>query len=123
MAIRYSSTFLSSLTNVFQQTGMSFNCKVQFYTGTQPATPDTASGTLLGTLVATGSSTTTGNKVQSSAWTPANAVAAGTVGYIRVLNSSNQPMFDLAVGSEVFITNPTYAIGDPLILSPILITI
>lgn len=64
---------------------------VKFYSGTAPATPDTAAtGTLLATLTGNASAwgTVSGAVVTANAITQANAVATGTVGYVRVCTSA-----------------------------------
>ena len=74
---------------------------VKVYTGSQPASPDSAvTGTLLATfsLAAGGLSTASLGTAQLSAAINATAVATGTAGYARWANSSATPVIDGSVG-------------------------
>lgn len=77
--------------------------KMRFYTGSAPATPETASAeTLLATvpLAAPSGSIGASGAVATLTLTPAAALAgvAGIVGWVRVANGAGNGVMDLSVG-------------------------
>jgi hypothetical protein len=89
--------------------------KLRIYTGSQPATADTAaSGTLLVDIaLADPAFGTASSGAAALAGTPRSntASAAGTAGWFRVLDSNNVAVFDGAIGVELTLDNNSIASG------------
>lgn len=117
----------SGIGTAFDTTG-----RINVYTGTQPATADTAaSGTLLGTLTlssdafaAAASRAIAINSVTSDT----NADASGTAGYVRFYrtgdtapgsagNGTTDRRLDLAIGTDISIDNSAIVAGGTIALS------
>jgi hypothetical protein len=87
---------------------------LKIYTGTQPATPNTAAtGTLLATVTlvdpAFGAAAT---GVKTLADPPAaTGVGDGTAGWFRIADSTGAAVVDGAVGSELTLSTNTISIG------------
>src|SRR5574337_1909874 len=77
---------------------------IKVYTGTKPASPDTAitSQTLLGTLTCSDpcGSVTSGVLTFSSITQDSSADATGTASWVRIADSSGTAVVDLAVGTS-----------------------
>lgn len=90
---------------------------IKVYTGSQPATPDTApSGTLLATFTmdATAAFGAPVNGTAAPDVTPVlstTGAAAGTPGWFRVADSTGAAVFDGAVGAELTLDASTIAVG------------
>jgi hypothetical protein len=77
---------------------------ILYYTGAQPATPDTAitSQTLLctDTFSATSFAAASGGVAAANAITTGTAVATGTLAWVRCLSGAGTPVIDLACGTS-----------------------
>lgn len=100
----------------------------KIYTGTQPATPDTAaSGTLLATVAlgawgSASSGTATGADPAS-----VNAVATGTAGWVRVASSGGAAVFDGDVtatggGGTMTLSSTSLTSGNPVDVTSVTVT-
>lgn len=86
---------------------------IKIYTGTQPATPDTApTGTLLATVTLIDPSFSTASSGTITGGDPAavNPVASGSAGWFRVADSAGNAVYDGAVtatggGGELQLSN------------------
>lgn len=102
--------------------------KVRVYTGTQPAGPGTsATGTLLVEIAladpATGSASSGSAAGDVDPIPTGVAVADGTAGYIRVLDSDNVAIIDAAVtGGEAVVTPGTITTGVTVSLTSLTLT-
>lgn len=96
--------------------------KVRVYTGTQPASADTAvTGTLLVDIALADPAFGAWSAGAASASNPAavNATATGTAGYFRVLDSNNVTVMDGAVtgtggGGEMEVSTTAFVSGTPI---------
>lgn len=103
---------------------------IKFYTGTRPATADTAlsGNTLLGTLTFTAppsAPAASSGVLTFSAITTANAVATGTATFARIADSAGTTIFDCDVGTSGAVINlNTTAIvsGGPIVITSFTIT-
>lgn len=92
---------------------------IKIYTGSQPATPDTAaSGTLLATVTLPDPSFATASSGTITGNDPAavNPVASGTAGWFRVADSTGAAVYDGAVtvtgsGGELQLSNTAIGPG------------
>jgi hypothetical protein len=74
---------------------------IRIYSGSKPATPETAaSGTLLATVTVSGSFTSTGGVLTAADPAQVTPVANGTAGYFRVLTSGATAILDGTVGTS-----------------------
>src|SRR5574337_168696 len=102
---------------------------VKVYTGTKPASPDTAitSQTLLGTLTCSDpcGSVTSGVLTFSSITQDSSADATGTAAWVRIADSSGTAVVDLAVGtsgSDINFNTTSIVSGGPISISSLTIT-
>ena len=73
---------------------------IRIYTGTKPATPETAaSGILLATVTISGSFTSSGGVLTAADPAAVTPVANGTAGWFRVLTSGATAVLDGTVGT------------------------
>jgi hypothetical protein len=91
---------------------------IQYYTGAQPASPDTAitSQTLLctDTFNATAFGAASAGVATANAITSGTAVASGTLTWVRCLSGAGTPVVDLAAGtsaSDVVVATTTITTG------------
>lgn len=87
------------------------NARVEYFTGSQPATADTAaSGTKLATATAsTVFGTVASRTLTSNAIADATISASGTPGYVRISTSAGVAVVDLAVGAgEVVVDDASF---------------
>lgn len=106
--------------------------RINVYTGTQPATPDTAaSGTLLGTLTLSSDSfaaASAGAAAINSVTSDTSADNSGTAGYVRFYktgdtapgsagNGTTDYRIDLAIGSDISIDVAAVVAGGTIALS------
>lgn len=93
---------------------------IRIYSGTKPATPETAaSGTLLVTILITGSFTSTGGVLTAADPASANPAATGTAGYFRLLTSGATAILDGTVtatggGGDMQLGSTSIATGVPV---------
>lgn len=74
---------------------------IRIYSGSKPATPETAaSGTLLATVTVTGSFTSTGGVLTSADPASVTIGTTGTAGYFRLLTSGATAILDGTVGTS-----------------------
>lgn len=104
-------------------TAIGTSALLRIYTGTIPATPDTAaSGTLLVTLTcnATAFGTASSGTITANAIPQVDATATGTAGYARLLTSAATTIMDLTVGTsgaDVNINTLSLTTGGPVVVS------
>lgn len=99
--------------------------RLLIYTGTQPATPETAAtGTLLVTIPlgnpAFGNASNTGQAQLTTTPLSANASATGTAGWFRVLDRDNRAILDGSVGTsdaELVLTRLDVTSGVPVVIN------
>lgn len=105
--------------------------RILFYTGTQPATPETtATGTLLATVpfaVQAFSDTDSNGTATLFANTPISATIAanGTAGWFRVIDRNSNPIMDGNVGTtgtDMIFDNVAFTIGGTLVINAFTIT-
>ncbi|MDN4616395.1 hypothetical protein P5G50_18260 [Leifsonia sp. F6_8S_P_1B] len=76
-------------------TAIGASSTIKIYSGSKPATPETAAtGTLLVTVPVSGSFTSSGGVLTASDPAAANPSASGTAGYFRVATSGGTAIFD-----------------------------
>lgn len=104
---------------------------IKIYSGSKPATPETAAtGTLLVTIPVTGSFTATGGVLTASDPASANPAADGTAGYFRIATSGGTAKLDgtvtntagngdLKLGSTTITTGVPVDLGVPTITVPL----
>jgi hypothetical protein len=117
----------SGLGTAFDTTG-----RINVYTGTQPATADTAaSGTLLGTLTLSAdafAAASSGAIAINSVTSDTSADATGTAGYCRFYrtgdtapgsagNGTTDRRLDLLIGTDISIDNASVVAGGTIALS------
>lgn len=74
---------------------------IRIYSGTKPATPETAAtGTLLATVTISGSFTSTGGVLTAADPASVTPTASGTAGYFRLLTSGATAVLDGTVGTS-----------------------
>src|SRR5574337_38274 len=104
---------------------------IKLYTGTQPATPDTAitSQTLLGTLTCSDpAGTVSGRTLTFSAITnDASADATGTAAWARAADSAGVAVIDLSVsatggGGDIQFNTTSFVAGVPISITALSIT-
>ena len=101
--------------------------RVLIYTGTQPATTETAAtGTLLATIPlgnpAFGNASNAAQAQMATAPVQANASATGNAGWFRVLDRDNRTIFDGAVGTsdaEMILNRLDITSGVPVVVNQI----
>jgi hypothetical protein len=132
MTVRHSTGLRNYILDSGFATAFDTTGRVNVYTGSQPATADTAaSGTLLGTLTlasdaftAASSGAVTINTVTSDT----SADATGTAGYVRFYrtgdtapgsagNGTTDRRLDLAIGTDITIDNASVVAGGTIALS------
>lgn len=104
---------------------------IKIYSGSKPATPETAaSGTLLVTVAISGSFTSTGGVLTASDPAAASPAASGTAGYFRLATSGGTAIIDgtvtatggggdLQLGSTTISTGVNVDLGVPTITVPV----
>lgn len=101
--------------------GGSGAAKLRIYTGSQPATANTAAtGTLLLEFTLQDPSGTVSGDTLTIDVTPAitdDALADGTAGWGRVLDSDNNAIWDGAVGAEFTLSDTTLETGQTVTLT------
>jgi hypothetical protein len=101
--------------------------KLRIYTGAQPATPATAAtGTLLVEIALNDPATDTAASGGSASLdvSPAVsgvAVASGTAGYARLLDSNNNALIDAAIPADLSIDNSSIVLGGTVSVSSLAI--
>lgn len=74
---------------------------IKIYSGTKPATPETAvTGTLLATITISGSFTASGGSITAADPASVTPAASGTAGYFRVATSGGTAILDGTVGTS-----------------------
>lgn len=74
---------------------------IRIYSGTKPATPETAAtGTLLATVTVTGSFTSASGVLTAADPASVTPAASGTAGYFRLLTSAATAILDGTVGTS-----------------------
>jgi hypothetical protein len=117
----------SGMDTVFDTTG-----RINVYTGSQPATADTAaSGTLLGTLALSSDSfaaAASGAMAINAVTSDSSADASGTAGYVRFYrtgdtapgsagNGTTDRRMDLLIATDIAIDNASIVLGGVIALS------
>jgi hypothetical protein len=91
---------------------------INIYSGTKPATPETAAtGTLLATVTVAGSFTSTGGVLTAADPAAVSPAAAGTAGWFRILTSGGTAIADGTVGttgSDMNLSTTALTTGSPL---------
>ena len=96
---------------------------VEIYTGTQPASANSAtSGTLLATVALGTSPSASGGVVTMPNPASVNAVATGTAGWFRVKSSAAATVWDGAIGAEGTLSSTALVSGNPVDLSAVTYT-
>jgi|SRR5437868_6313466 len=100
---------------------------IRIYSGTKPATPETAAtGTLLATVTISGSFTSTSGVLTAADPAQVTPAANGTAGYFRVLTSGATAILDGTVGTsgaDMNLSSTTIATTSPLDLGVPTITV
>jgi hypothetical protein len=100
---------------------------IRIYSGSKPATPETAaSGTLLATVTVTGSFTSTGGVLTAADPAQVTPTANGTAGYFRLLTSGATAILDGTVGTsgaDMNLSSTTISTASPLDLGVPTITV
>jgi len=108
-------------------TAIGASSTIKLYTGTKPATPETAaSGTLLATVTITGSFTSTAGVLTAADPASVTPAANGTAGYFRVATSGGTAILDGTVGTsgaDMNLSSTTIATTSPLDLGVPSITV
>lgn len=74
---------------------------IKIYSGTKPATPETAvTGTLLATVTISGSFSASGGSITAADPASVTPAASGTAGYFRVATSGGTAILDGTVGTS-----------------------
>ena len=82
-------------------TAIGAGASIRIYSGTKPATPETAAtGTLLATVTISGSFTASGGSITAADPASVTPAASGTAGYFRVLTSGSTAILDGTVGTS-----------------------
>jgi hypothetical protein len=82
-------------------TSIGAGSSIRIYSGTKPATPETAAtGTLLATVAISGSFTATSGVLTSADPAAVTPAAAGTAGWFRLLTSGGTAILDGTVGTS-----------------------
>jgi hypothetical protein len=113
-------------------TSIGANPTIKLYSGSKPATPETApSGTLLVTVPVVGSFTSTNGVLTAADPAAAAPAASGTAGYFRVATSGGTAQLDgtvtatggggdLQLGSTTITTGVNVDLGAPTITVPVI---
>lgn len=105
--------------------------RILFYTGTQPATPETtASGTLLATVLFANpafSATDSGGTAGLAGGVPITATitTAGTAGWFRIIDRNSNPIMDGSVGTsaaDLIFDNVVFTLGGTISINTFNIT-
>lgn len=110
-------------------TAIGASSTIKIYSGSKPATPETApTGTLLVTIPITGSFTATANVLTAADPAAAAPAASGTAGYWRLATSGGTAICDgtvgtsgtdMILGSTTITTGVNVDIGVPTITVPV----
>lgn len=104
---------------------------IKIYSGSKPATPETAaSGTLLVTVAISGSFTSSGGVLTAADLAAASPAASGTAGYFRLATSGGTAIIDgtvtatggggdMQLGSTSINTGVPVDLGVPTIMAPV----
>lgn len=108
-------------------TAIGASSTIKIYSGTKPATPETAaSGTLLATVTISGSFTSTSGVLTAADPASVTPAANGTAGYFRVATSGGTAILDGTVGTsgaDMNLSSTTIATTSPLDLGVPTITV
>ena len=104
---------------------------LEFRTGAQPATPDTAaSGTLLATLTFSATAfgaASTGTATANAITSDTSADATGTAGYFRILNGTPDPVADGECGTagsgDINFNTLSWTAGDEVQVTSLTVTV
>lgn len=112
-------------------TAIGASSTIKIYSGSKPATPETAAtGTLLVTIPVSGSFTSTGGVLTAADPAAASPAASGTAGYFRVATSGGTAIIDgtvtatggggdMTLGSTSINTGVPVDLGVPTITVPV----
>lgn len=112
-------------------TAIGASSTIKIYSGSKPATPETAAtGTLLVTIPVSGSFTSTGGVLTAADPAAASPAASGTAGYFRVATSGGTAIIDgtvtatggggdMTLGSTSINTGVPVDLGAPTITVPV----
>lgn len=82
-------------------TAIGAGSSIRIYSGTKPATPETAAtGTLLATVAISGSFSASAGVITAADPASVTPAASGTAGYFRVLTSGSTAILDGTVGTS-----------------------
>jgi deoxyribose-phosphate aldolase len=112
-------------------TAIGASSTIKIYSGSKPATPETAAtGTLLVTIAVSGSFTSSGGVLTAADPAAASPAASGTAGYFRLATSGGTAIIDgtvtatggggdLTLGSTAINTGVNVDLGVPSITVPV----
>jgi hypothetical protein len=130
MAITLNATTANSLATALA-TAIGSSATIKVYTGSKPATPETAvSGTLLFTVTISGSFSASGGSITASDPASVAPAASGTAGYFRVATSGATGIMDgtvtatggggdMQLGSTTISTGVNVDLGVPSFTVPV----
>ena len=119
MAISIAATLAQAMAAA-AATDIGSGSSIRIYSGSKPATPETAAtGTLLVTIPITGSFTASGGTLTAADPASASPAASGTAGYFRVLTSGGTAKVDGTVtatggGGDMQLGSTTITTGVPV---------
>lgn len=130
MALTITAAVAQSLASALA-TAVGASATITIYSGTKPATPETAAtGTLLVTVPISGSFTASGGAITSADPAAANPAASGTAGWFRLATSTSTAILDgtvtatggggdMTLGSVTITTGVPVDLGVPTITVPV----
>lgn len=126
MTIQFGTTLRNALADSYEST-IGTSPLLRIYTGAMPATPATApSGTLLAEIALPSdwlTAASSGVKSLSGTWSVAAALAAGTAGYYRILNTAGSTVHEQGTvtatggGGDLTLDNAVIAAGQQVIIN------
>lgn len=142
MAVKLSTGLRNFIADSGIKTAFDTTGRINIYTGSQPATPDTAaSGTLLGTLTLSSTSAgaaSSGVTTFATITSDTSADASGTAGYFRIYRTSDTApgsagngttdrrldgSIALTTGGDINFDNITFVAGGTIAISSLTITV